>query len=399
MAAVEQTSRPEPGTSGHRPERPARRRWPRRPGWLTDADLAVLRVWVISRCAVAALSWPAMWILQGSSHAARPWLGLWPQWDAARFQAIAQYGYFGPAGHATPDQVAFLPGFPIVLAAVHLVVRQWTVSGLLISLVAGGIAMVALGRIARLDGEPDAGQRAVLYLVASPAAIFLAAGYAEALFLAFALWAWLLARGGRWPQALALAGLATVIRTNGLFLCAALLAQIVLHAGPARRRALAMFPLALAPGAGYELYLRLSTEDWLAWQHAEQAGWQRQLTSPARAFHTTWAAAFGHQFSAPVAFAFQLELAAVAAGLVITIVLAVRRRWPEAIYTGLTIAALATSIWYESVPRALLLLWPLWCGLAVLARRRPWTGQLYLAVCVPLSMAIGLLYLTGNWAG
>lgn len=340
-----------------------------------------------------------MWILQGDSRASRPWLGLWEQWDAVRFQNIAQYGYFAPAGHALPDQVAFFPGFPIVLALAHVLVRQWTVAGLLTSLVAGGIAMVALGRIADRDYAPGSGHRAVLYLVASPAAIFLAVGYAESLFLAFALCSWLAVRSGRWPMALLLAGAATVIRTNGFFLCAALLIEIIRRAGPERRKALAAFPLALLPVAGYELYLRAKTGDWLAWQHAEAAGWQRRFTNPVTAFHTTWAAAFGHEFAAPVDFPFQLELLAVLVGVITTAVLLARRRWPEAVYAGLTIGALATSIWYESVPRALLLIWPLWCGLAAIARRRPWTGQLYLALAVPLSAAIGLLYLTGNWAG
>jgi Mannosyltransferase (PIG-V) len=378
-------------------QRNARVRW--WPAGLTSADLAVLRVWLISRCAVLALSWPAMWILQASSKTARPWLGLWEQWDAVRFQAIAQYGYFGPAGHVTPHQVAFFPGFPLVLAVAHVLIRQWTVAGLLISFVAGGIAMVALGRIADRDYQPGSGHRAVLYLVASPAAIFLAVGYAESLFLAFALCAWLAARGGRWPVAMALAGGATVIRSNGFFLCAALLVEVIWRAGENRRKALVAFPLALLPVAGYELYLRASTGDWLAWQHAETAGWQRRFTSPLTAFHTTWTAAFGHEFTAPVAFVFQLELLAVLAGVAVTVALAARRRWPEAVYAGLTIGVLATSVWYESVPRALLLIWPLWCGLAALAGRRAWTGQLYLALSIPACAAIGLLYLSGNWAG
>lgn len=366
---------------------------------LTPADLAALRIWIISRCAVLALSWPAMWILQGNSRASRPWLGVWEQWDAVRFQAIAQYGYFAPPGHAIPDQVAFFPGFPIVLAGAHLLVRQWTVAGLLISFVAGGIAMVALSRIADRDYAPGSGGHAVLYLVASPAAIFLAVGYAESLFLAFALCSWLAARSGRWPLALLLAGCATVIRTNGFFLCAALLAEIIRQDGTERRRALALWPLALVPVAGYELYLRAATGDWLAWQHAEAVGWQRRFTNPLTAFHTTWVAGFEHEFAAHIDFVFQLEIIAVLAGVITTVALLARRRWPEAIYAGLTIAALATSIWYESVPRALLLIWPLWCGLAVLSRRRPWTGQLYLALSIPVSAAIGLLYLTGNWAG
>lgn len=364
---------------------------------LTATDLAALRIWLISRCAVLALSWPAMWILQGGSKSARSWLSLWVQWDAARYQSIAQYGYFG--NHLYANQVAFFPGFPLVLAAVHLLVRQWTLAGLLISLVAGGIAAVAVSRIAERYYGPGTGERAVLFLVVSPAAIFLAAGYTEALFLALAASSWLALRSGRWQLAYFLAAAATLVRANGLFLLAALLIEVIRRGGPSRRPALAAFPLTLLPVAGYELYLHAKTGDWLAWQHAETAGWYRRLTNPITAFHTTWAAGFGHEFSAPVSFVFQLEPLAVLAGVIITIVLLVRRRWAEAAYAGLTIVALATSIWYESVPRDLLLVWPLWCGLAALARRWRWTGQLYLALAVPVSVAIGLLYLTGNWAG
>jgi hypothetical protein len=389
MAVVKGAWREEPGIAGAL----------RRLGTLTPSDLAVLRIWLVSRCAVLALSWPAMWILQASAKPSRPWLGLWLQWDAFRFQQIAQFGYFAPPGHYVADQVAFFPGFPIVLAVAHLLVRQWTVAGLLTSFVAGGIAAVALGRIADRDYASDSGPQAVLFLVASPAAIFLAVGYAESLFLAFALCCWLAARNGRWPVALLLASIATVIRTNGFFLLAALLVEIIWHGGPRRGRALAMFPLALAPVAGYELYLHARTGDWLAWQHAEADGWQRRFTNPVTAFHTTWTAGFGHEFSAPIGFVFQLEIFAVLAGLITAVVLLLSRRWPEFVYTLLTIGALATSIWYESVPRSLLLLWPVWCGLAAAARRRPWTGHLYLALSIPLAAAVGLLYLTGNWAG
>ena len=377
-------------------------------GLLTSVDRAVLQIWVISRVAVLALSWPAMWILQGSSHSDRSWLGLWEQWDAARYQVIAQYGYFhaldvygsfGPASHPLPQQVAFFPGYPIVLAIVHVVIRQWVAAELLISFVAGAIAVVALGRIAEKDFGAGLGRPAVLYLVASPAAIFLAVGYAESLFLALALCAWLAARNGRWALALLLAGASAIVRTNGLFLCAALLVAIICWAGPRRGRALALYPLCLVPPAAYEVYLRVSTGTWTAWQQAEKAGWQRQLTNPVTAFRTTWAAGFSHEFSAPISFVFQLEPFAVLAGLIATVVLLVHRRWPEALYAGLTIAALATSIWYESVPRALLLIWPVWCGLAYMARKRPWLGQVYLVAAIPISAAIGLLYLTGNWAG
>jgi hypothetical protein len=396
---------------------------------LTPGDWAALRVWLISRAAVLALTWPAIAIFQGVTKGTRPWLGLWTNWDAMLLQSIAQHGYFGPPGAVLPHQVAFFPGYPLAEAIVHALVRQWTVSGLLISLVAGAVAAVALGRIADLDYRAGTGSMAVTCLVASPAAFFLAAGYTEALFLAFALTAWLAARSGRWLAAAVLAGGACFVRVNGVFLLAALAVAAIMHpdgwghepggggtggggtappvtepgrGGPLagrRIRALAALLPAVIPLAAYELYLRARTGDWLAWQHAEAAGWQRKLTNPVDTFRTAWTAAFGHEFSAPIDFVFQLEMLAVLAGVITIVVLAWHRRWPEMIYAALTIGALATSDWYESVPRALLLLWPIWCGLAAAAARRAWTGHLYLALSVPVAASIGLLFMTGSWAG
>lgn len=367
--------------------------------WLSRADLTALSVWLVSRLAVLSLSWPAAFIFRGSNRAPQGWLQLWQNWDAVRFALIAQYGYFSQADSAQRNQVAFFPGFPAALRLVHLVAGQWTASGLAVSFFAGAIAIVALSRIAERDYLPGSGSRAALFLVVSPAAIFLAAGYSEALFLALAATSWLAARNERWGQAVLLAGLASVVRVNGLFLCAAIGVDILVRAGNRRLRALLMFIPSLAPLAGYELYLHAKTGSWLAWLHAEEAGWPRRFTNPVDAFKTTWAAAFGHLFTAPVGFVFQLEIAAVAVGVIATVLLLWRRRWPEAIYTGLTIAALATSVQYESVPRALLLLWPVWCGLAAFAVRRPLAGQLYVAVAAPVSAAIALLFLSGNWAG
>ncbi|HET9894737.1 MAG TPA: mannosyltransferase family protein [Streptosporangiaceae bacterium] len=366
---------------------------------LSPGDRTALGIWLITRAGVLALTWPAAFIFRGSAKSPQGWLALWQNWDAVRLAAIAQYGYFSPAEHLLPNQVAFFPGFPAALDVVRLVVRQWTVSGLIVSFVAGAVAVVALSRIAELDWLPGSGSRAVLFLVVSPAAIFLAAGYTEALFLALAATSWLAVRNDRWAIAVLLAGLASVVRVNGLFLCVAVAIEILRRAGTGRLRALATFIPALVPLGAYEFYLRARTGSWLAWPHAEQAGWQRQLTNPIDTFKTTWTAGFGHEFSAPINFVFQLEIFAVLAGLITVVALVCLRRWSEAVYAGLTIGALATSIWYESVPRSLLLLWPLWCALAVLAVRRPWTGHLYLAISVPISAAIGLLFMSGNWAG
>jgi len=366
---------------------------------LSPADRAALGIWLATRAALAALTWPAAFMFATSAQSPRSWLALWQNWDARILIDIAQHGYFASGDRIFPTQIAFFPGFPIVLASVHILVRQWTVSGLVVSFVAGAVAVVALSRIAEGYYLAGAGRKAVLYLVVSPAAVFLAAGYSEALFLALATTSWLASMRSRWALAALLAGLASVVRINGLFLCAAIAVEILRRADRKRMRAFAAFIPALVPLACFEIYLWLNTGNWLAWQHAEEIGWQRRFTNPVDTLTATWHAAFGHEFTARVAFVFQLEIVAVAVGVAATAALLRCRRWAEATYVGLTVAALATSVWYQSVPRALLLLWPIWCGLAVLATRRRWVGQLYLAVSVPISVSIALLFMSGSWAG
>ena len=79
-------------------------------------------------------------------------LNAWQRWDWDRYLTIAEYGYTSGKGPAyDSDIVAFFPGYPLVLRAVHLVVRNWVASGLLISLVAGAVACIALARLTEFE--------------------------------------------------------------------------------------------------------------------------------------------------------------------------------------------------------------------------------------------------------
>jgi hypothetical protein len=96
---------------------------------------------------------------------------------------------------------------------------------------------------------------------------------------------------------------------------------------------------------------------------------------------------------------FRAEIAAVLIGVALTTALLLLRRWGEATWVGLQVVAFATSYWYFSVPRATLLWWPLWIGLAVVAVRQRWFLWAYLSVSVPLMAIWAATYLTSRWAG
>ena len=356
--------------------------------------MTALRSWVATRVAVALL------VLAGTAQLfgdrADGFLARWDRWDVTLLAKVARYGYAGyPAHYQDKDIAAFFPGFPLVLRAVHGVVPNWTAAGLLVSLVAGAVAVVFLARLAELDGVD--GSRAALYLVLSPYAVFLAAGYSEALFLACALPGWLAARKGHWAAASLLVAAACTVRVSGAFLAVALVVQWATSSRDWR-----VAPWLAAPFLalfGYAAYLHHLTGDWLRWQHAQAGTWGRHLTSPWQALQTTWDAAANPAAGAEYQWSFRAEIVAVFVGVVVTLVLLARRSWGEATYVGLSVAALATSSYYLSVARATLLWFPLWLLLAELAGRRPWVHTAYLTLATPLMAVAVLTFTASRWVG
>ena len=352
-------------------------------------DRATLGMWAAAHLPLLALAWAASWAYR-TGTAFAPLTGSFEHWDAARYRSIAQYGYFSP--HAAANDAAFFPGYPLVLAGAHLVLRNWVLAELAVPAAAGCVAVVSL---ARLAGD----RRAVLYLLTAPAVVFLLAGYSEGLFLAFAVPAWRAASRGRYGRAALLAGLAGLVRADGAFLAAALAVMALTGPRGRRLRDAGTACLGLAGPAAYEIYLRLATGSWGTWRQAMQAGWDLHLVTPVQAFRATWSSAFGHGYPAWWAGEMQLELASFAVIALAALAFLLARRWPEAVFCGLAAAALGTQTWYTTSTRTLLVLFPVYVALARLEVRRPWVRHVYLGVCAPLAAAVGLLFLAYQWAG
>jgi hypothetical protein len=364
-------------------------------GWLLVSRVAIF---------VVALSAPLLFN-PGSSYP-NVWRA-WSQWDVRHFQAIAEFGY----NHGEPSGAplaAFFPGLPILMRVGSWFGLGTVGSGVLVSLIASGVAGIYLARLARhefptvgMEKPGGFGPRAALLWYAAPVGVFLAAPYTEALFCALAFPAWLAARQGRWARAAILVSLAATVRVSGMFLAFALVVEFLTSRRRAWRSA-AWLLLPAVPVLGFMAYLKSIHGTWFAWQQAQEKGWEREFTWPWTALvHTVHAASPGY-FSADRTdwtWMFRAELVALLAGLALLAWLLWRRSWGEAAWVGSTIAAFATSYWFYSLTRATLLWWPLWIGLAVLAERRPWLGRLYLAVAIPLAGLWAAAFFTGRWAG
>lgn len=352
--------------------------------------------WTLSRVSMLVIAVASGWMF-ASSEQVTPFLERWGRWDYQHYEGIAAFGY-GTQPTGVPNE-AFFPGFPALLRLGDLVGVPYILTGLLVSLIAGGVAAVALGRLGAMEGGRRTGTTAVVLWVAAPTAVFLAAPYTEALFVAFAFPAWVAAREGRWAVAGVLTALSCLVRVSGVFLAVALVVHWLVSRDERRLRDVGWLALPAVTLGIWMLYLYRLTGDWLAWLNAQSEGWNREFTAPWTTFANTWDAAFGGTQRIEFAWMFRAEIVAMVIGVALTVVLLAWRRWGEATWVGLQVVALGTSYWYFSVPRALLLWWPLFVLMAVWAQRHRVVSWTYLAVSVPLAVMWAVAFLTGRWAG
>ncbi len=369
---------------------------------LATAARGALPIWLASRLAVLITSLAAVRIIHTSAADRSPrLLEAWYHWDTALFIKVAQFGYLSPA---YPDRTEVdFPGMPLALRAVHLVLRSWVGSGLLISLVAGSVASLALWQLAE-DERRGSGRVAVAAMVVFPYAVFLFAGYSEGLFLGFATAAWLAARRQHWLLACLLGAGATGTRITGVAFGAALAVEYLTQ----RRRAAGSWrhaldrraPLLLVPALpviAYLAYLHARTGHWDAYARAQREGWGRTLATPWAGWVSTWHQALNVHQGSDYLWYWRAELCATLVGILLTALLLRDHRWGEATYVGLNLVIMTSSSYYASGIRAVLVWFPLYLLAARALHRRPRMQLLGLCVCAPLMAAATAGFVNGAW--
>jgi hypothetical protein len=360
------------------------------------SDRAAIQIWFFWHIATYIYM-----VLAAPGRTEAPLLDRLTPWDADNFITIAQWGYDGSPGMAdAPRLTAFFPGLPILLRDLHWLISDWSLSIVLVSLVASAVVAVTLSRLSE-SYRQGTGTWTVLAFYLSPFAVFMLASYSEALFLALALPAWLFARRGRWAAAALCAALASSVRVSGLFLALGL-AVLFLVAENGRRAPGGWWkaPWLALPGVpvlAYMVYLWTRTGDWMAWKHAEAQYWGRYPEWPWQAFINTWNRSMEESV---LQTSYREEMLAAAVLVALIVWQLVRRRWADFAYLApQAVALLAMSSFYMSIGRASLLWWPLYLSVGIVGARRPWVFMAYLAVSAPV-MAINVAnFTTGAWVG
>jgi hypothetical protein len=207
-------------------------------------------------------------------------VGGWCRFDCTWYVDIADNGYYFkplPAHPTADDQssVAFFPGYPLVVRPVADVLGVTPLAAVLVTWLAGLLAVLLFAAWCSARLDPRRANLAVACLVLYPYGWFLfGAGYADALFLALAIGAFVLLEHDRPLLAGIAAAVASATRPIGLAVAAGLLLRAIERRGglPARAQ-LASLPRRLGVPARLDLrVLRrrdlgvlLAPAGWIAW--------------------------------------------------------------------------------------------------------------------------------------
>jgi hypothetical protein len=327
------------------------------------------------------------------------WNGFF-RWDGAWYRRISEGGYTYHAERGS--NVAFYPLFPYLARFVGVVIGNRYAAGLVVNHVATLLAIYFLHRLGQRFYSREVSERAVVFLLLFPTSFFLSAFYTEALYLCLAALSMLAFYEERYVVAGVAGGFATLSRSSGVVLFAALALDLAIRLW--RRQVkfrVSMLTLLLIP-AGLGVFMLI-----LKYQVGDPTAFASALTHWGRHPSLPWvpiAEALGKLTPGLPASASQvqpmLDAITAIAFLAMAGVMA-WRRYPIAFTAFVAFGVLLPLCTYNltSMNRYVLVLFPAFFFLAQVADKRPLLERLWLFGSVFFLAIYGLRFMRCGWAG
>ncbi|HWE54557.1 MAG TPA: hypothetical protein VG435_03550, partial [Acidimicrobiales bacterium] len=242
---------------------------------------SISRAWypVAVLVGVRLVMWAAIFLFSHLFHryVTNPWDGGW-------YVLAAQHGWPHHVktgfGNAAQDTLAFFPGFPAIIRAVHFVLPiSWMHAGEVAAFLTEVAMVIGVWLLAGELWGRSAADRAVVVLCLFPGSFILAMMYSEPLLIAAAAFCFLALRRRQWVLAGVLASIGTTARITGLALVVCCAWEAVTAIRKDREWSALWAPVLAPLGViAWFLYLWASTGAKLAWFDTEKYGWAQHTT-------------------------------------------------------------------------------------------------------------------------
>jgi hypothetical protein len=324
------------------------------------------------------------------------------KFDSGWYLAIIESGYGKPPPEGKPSNHAFFPLYPTTSRVLHdTLAIDGFYAGLVVTYVCLFLAMSLFYRegVERL-GERDAAASVAFFLL-FPTAFFLAAVYAESMFLLFALLAFRDARRGLAARSALWGFLLGLTRASALAVAPALFLAALERRPPDGRRPWGTALLTgLVPAATVFLWIF-----GIGWVYGEPGlffrsmqGWHRGASS---------LSGIGAWFlSMKVRFVdadwkrdptLVLDYGAALVFAAVGVYQLVKKRWADAAWTGGAITLPMTTGLSGGIPRFLMVVYPVYFALAEGSRGRPRVRLVWWIVSGGLLLAAAARFVNWHW--
>lgn len=146
--------------------------------------------------------------------------------DVPHYLYIAENGY-AAAGEAA-NKIVFYPLLPWLMKILHIVFRDYVVSGFIISYAAFGAASAYMYKLVRLDYDAEKTADALLLMFIAPYGLFFISVHTESLFLALSIMTLYYSRKENWLIAGICGLFASLSKTQGMLLVVPAVYELIL---------------------------------------------------------------------------------------------------------------------------------------------------------------------------
>ncbi|PIY80104.1 MAG: hypothetical protein COY80_04740 [Candidatus Pacebacteria bacterium CG_4_10_14_0_8_um_filter_42_14] len=339
------------------------------------------------------------------------WLYSWANFDGVHYLTIAEKGYIG-----TGLIQAFFPIYPFLTGMLMPIFGSSMITGLLVSNFSLIAAVILFFILVRQHFDFATAKYSTFFLLLFPTSFFLGAMYSESLFLVWILASFIFMDKKQWLWATIFAGLAAATRLVGIFMIPALLIALLesektdwspsslINIIKEKWLIILGFALALVGLGAYMLFLNGEFHDPLYFFHVQSefgSGRQENLILLPQVIWRALKIVFTVPLGLPLLTYIQELVFSIGTFTILTISW-FQRKSLKIPNSWLTFSLLATLLppltgSFSSMPRYVLVAFPLYVILASWTRHRPIIRVILLAGFGLLLVFNTILFIQGHW--
>ncbi len=305
------------------------------------------------------------------------WLDIWGVWDSGWYLNVAQNGYPPYFDPAVFSNWGFFPLYPLLMRIFGSIIRSEFVAGIVISNICLIVTAIFLYKLVRIDSDKQTAFDSVKYLFVFPTAFILSGVFTESLFLLLAVICFYYSKKQEWWKAGIAGFFLSLTRFWGILIILPVLYEYLetknFKFDKIKKNVLwlALIPLGLITFSVYSFY---KAGNYLAYLFVQNKAWGHGIANP-----------FTSIIQAITASDLTVLFGALFAITVLLLILIFRKKLAPSywLFSLILIAAtLSINPDFTSLPRYLVVIFPLFIIFAKLAKNRSLDTAMTICLCL-----------------